>query len=376
MNYSNGALETGVSSVYDLQCEGMDWAGWSVLWLLAAICMFGVTVNDARAEEPKLTPELIKQTNPDLYRQIQAAPKLPPEKADPDRPYDPYPGFFAQPVLKPDQNENWWETSSFDYSPIYPYLLKHTHMKFSYDKSTGNDDGHAWKGAILLALRKDRFTNVIGYEIDQKNISSMDGSSVDKDVQNFEETAIYELNRYLFVEAGLYWQRLSQQFIMDRYVPFVGIGSYNVLQDILDRKKDRLKIDLGFGWVSDSYDSQVVNMIHKNSDSFNALYVKGEFAHKFSDMLTYKQIFVLKQAVDKTTEYGITTIPQTQNQDQKAIVTGATKRYDWRWTNSLEFTINQYVGFLVSYDVAYDSNPWPIAAKRDTEFLTGFKFAY
>ncbi|MEI6205664.1 MAG: hypothetical protein WCP20_02655 [Desulfuromonadales bacterium] len=368
-----------LQKVGDICKQGMEhvrmrFVGWGAIGLLAMAGMSGVSVADVRAEEPKLTPEYIKKTYPDLYRQIQDGPRLPPPEVDPAKPYDAYPGFFAQPVLKPGQIDVWWENSSFEYSPVYPYLLKHAHMKFSYARSTGNDDGHAWKGGILLALRKDRFTNVIGYEIDQKKFFSTDGSSTYKDVQNFEETALYELNRYLFIEAGMYWQRLSQQYIKDRYVPFVGIGSYNLLQDILDKKKDRLKLDLGFGRVSDSYFMEVVNKIHKDSDSFNALYVRGEFAHKFTDMLTYKQNFTLKQSIDKTPIYGLTTIPQTQ--DQKAVETGMTKRYDWRWTNSLEFTLNQYVGFLISYTVAFDSNPWPIAAKRDTELLTGFKFAY
>ncbi|MFA7403850.1 MAG: hypothetical protein WC007_07650 [Pelobacteraceae bacterium] len=366
--------ENGVSSeslMVQVSRKGM---GRVAVVLLAALCIFGVVLSDAQAEEPALTPESIKQSNPELYRRIQAAPKLPEENVDPDKPYDAYPGFFAQPVLKPGQIEEWWENSSFDYSPMYPYLLKHTHMKFSFARSTGNDDGSVTKGGLLLALRKDRVTNVIGYEIDKKDITSTDGSSTHKDIQSFEETALYELNRYLFVEAGMFWQRLSQQFIKDRYLPFAGFGSYNVLQDVLNKKKDRLGLRLGYGRVTDVYDPVVVNIIHKDSDSFNGIYTRADYTHKFSDLLTYKQHFVMKHATDATPRYSLTTIPQTQ--DQKSIVIGTTKRYDWRWTNSLEFALNQYVGFLISYEVAFDSNPWPIAVKRDTEFMTGFKFAY
>lgn len=367
-NWSN-SKKTGMLSVY-----GRGLAGSVTLMLLAAVIMFGVAVADVRAEEPKLTPEYIKQTYPDLYRQIQAEPKLLPEKADPDKPYDAYPGFFAQPVLKPDQTQDWWDNSSFDYSPAYPYLLKHTHLKFAFSRSAGNDDGSVIKGGVLLVLRKDRFTNIIGYEIDKKELDSQDGSKTRKNVQNFEETLSYDLNRYLFVEAGMFWQRLSQQMIKDRYIPYAGIGSYNVLQDVLNKKKDRLGVRLGFAKVTDVYDATVASIINKDSDSFNGVYGRADFLHKFSDMLTYKQKFVLKHAIDATPMYKMTTIPQSA--DQKAIVIGTTKRYDWRWTNSLEFALNQYVGFLISYDVAFDSNPWPIAAKRDTEIMTGFKFAY
>ena len=346
----------------------------AVFLLIAAAGALCVAAADVQAEEPALTPEYLKQTNPELYRQIQGSPRLPPKRVDPDQPYPAYPGFFAQPVLKPDQLEDWWENSSFLYTPQYPYLLKHTHMKFSYGKTTGNDDGYAVKGGLYLALRKDRFTNFIGYEVDKKNIESRDGSSYDKDVQSFEETALYELNRYLFVEAGMYWQRLSLQKIRDRYMPFAGIGSYNVLQDVLDQKKDRLGLNLGIGRVRDEYEPIILEMINKDSDTFNGVYARADFSHKFSDLLTYRQKFVMKHAIDSTPIYSITTIPQTT--EQQAIVVGTTKRYDWRWTNSLEFALNQYVGFLVSYEVAYDSNPWPVVAKRDTELMTGFKFAY
>jgi hypothetical protein len=346
------------------------------IWIaavMAVACTIGLMAHEVMAEEAKLTPEYIQKNNPELYRQIQNGPRLPPPEVDPDKPYDPYPGFFAQPVLKPGQIEEWWENTSFEYSPVYPYLLKHTHLKFSYAKTTGNDDGHAWKGGILLALRKDRLTNVIGYEIDQKRFTSADGSSTDKNVQNFEETLSYELNRYLFLETGFYWQRLSQQLIKNRWVPFMGIGTYNILQDILDKKKNRLKLNLGYGRVTDYYDSFVVDITDRKSESFNAMYLKAEFAHKFTSMLTYKQDFIYKQALNSTPVY---TMNDAVFRDLAANKTGTTKRFDWNWINSLEFTLNEYVGFLLSYNVAFDSNPGPGVVKRDTEILTGFKFAY
>lgn len=372
----SSSQETGVSPEYGIGQVARGLVDWCAIGLLAAFSMFAVAVADVRAEEAKLTPEHIKQTNPELYRQIQDGPRLPPPEVDPAKTYDPYPGFFAQPVLKPGQIEEWWENSSFEYSPTYPYLLKHTHLKFSYAKSTGNDDGHAWKGSILLALRKDRLTITGGYEIDQKNFTSPDGSSTNKDVQGAELTALYELNRYLFVEAGFHWQRLSQFMIMNRYIPVVGIGSYNVLQDVLNKKKDRLGVHLGVARVTDEYYQTVIDMIKKDSDTYNGIYARADFSHKFNNMFTYKQEFTLKHAIDSTPVYVMTTIPRTAVTDQKSVTIGSTKRYDWNWSNSLEFTLNQYVGFLVSYNVAFDSNPWPIAAKRDTEFMTGFKFAF
>lgn len=344
--------------------------------VLVCTCMPGPSVSSAAAAEAPLTPEYIQKSHPDLYRQIQEGPRLPPPEVNPEQPYDPYPGFFAQPVLKPGQIEDWWENSSYDYSPVYPYLLKHTHLKFSYAKTTGNDEGHAWKGAILVALRKDRFTNVLGYQIDQKYIVSTDGSKADKDSQSFEETALYELNRYLFAEAGFHWQRMSQFMIRDRFIPFIGAGTYNILQDVLNSRQDRLGLHLGFARVTDQYYQMVTDRINKDSDTFNGLYGRADYSHKFNDMFTYKQEFTVKQALDRTPVYALTTIPRVASTDQKSIVVGSTKRYDWRWSNSLEFALNQYVGFLISYDVAFDSNAWPISVKRDTEFMSGFKFAF
>jgi len=352
--------------VRDRKGRGCNWIAFGVL---AAASMFAVTVTAVQAEELKLTPEFIQKSNPDLYRQIQDGPRLPPPEVDPVKPYDPDPGFFAQPVLKPGQIEEWWENSSYSYSPAYPYLLKHTHLKFTYVNSTGNDTGHSWKGAALVALRKDRFTNTIAYSIDKKHFVSKDGSSIDKDTQGFEETAQYELNRYLFVEAAFHWQRMSIFMIEDRYIPFVGIGSYNLLQDVLSQKKDRLSLNFGVARVTDKYYPIVADIIKSDSAKFKAVYTKAEFTHKFDDMFTYKQEFTLKHATDATPIYKMIG-------EDKSIVIGSTKRYDWNWGNSLEFALNQFVGFLVSYNVSYDSNPWPIAAKRDVELMTGFKFAF
>lgn len=375
-NYLSSSMEAAVLFKHSMKKMRRRFVGWGIVGIIATVGIFCVAVTDVRCEDPKLTPESIMKTNPDLYRAIQSGPPLPPPEVDPAKPYDPYPGFFAQPVLKPGQIEEWWENSSFEYSPVYPYLLKHTHLKFTFANSTGNDEGYANKGAVLLALRKGRFTNIVAYTIDKKNISSPDGSRVDKDTQGFEETAQYEFNRYLFAEAGFHWQRLSQFMILNRYIPVVGVGSYNVLQDIFNKKQTRLGLHLGAAWVKDEYYPMVVDMIGKNSDSFYGLYFRADFSHKFYDLFTFKSEFILKHAIESTPVYVMTTIPRTSLTDQKAVMTGSTKRYDWNWTNSLEFALNQYVGFLVSYTMAYDSNPWPIAAKSDTELMIGFKFAY
>ncbi|MDD5286327.1 MAG: DUF481 domain-containing protein [Desulfuromonadaceae bacterium] len=368
-NSSSSLLEAAVLFKHGMRRVKMGLIAMGSVLILAAAGMFGVPIAGASGEEAKLTPEYIQKTYPDLYREIQNGPRLPPPEVDPAKPYDPYPGFFAQPVLKPGQIEEWWETSSFEYSPVYPYLLKHTHLKFSYSESTGNDKGYLYKGAFYLALRKGRITNVFAYEADRKSVHSSDGSNIDKNIMGVEDTLSYEFNRYLFVEGGMHWQKLTPQMIENRYIPFVGIGSYNLLQDILNKKKDRLKFNLGFGRVMDEYSTFVVDLTNKKSDSFNAIYTKAEYAHKFNDMLTYKQDFVLKHALDATSIYILNSV-------DKAVLIGSTKRYDWSWTNSLEFALNQYVGCLVSYNVAFDSNPGPSVEKRDTTFLVGLKFAY
>lgn len=337
------------------------------------VCLFGIWAPLAAAEVPKLTPEYIRDSNPDLYRQIQAAPRLP-EAIDPLRPYGEYGGFFSHPKFMPDQPEEWWERSAFEYSPEYPYFLKHTHLKFSFSDNKGNDDGFALKGAFYLALRKGRVSNILGYEVDRKQITDTQGGSIDKNMQTLDETLLYEINRHLYVECGGIWQSLSLQRIDSRTIPFVGLGTFNVLQDILDKKKDTLKMGLGFGRVFDHYDAFVESLIKKDSDTFNAIYLNAAYTHRFTDKFNYRQNFTLKHATEKTAIYNMTSIPQSNT--QFAITAGSTYRYDWRWTNALEFNLNQYVGFLIQYYIAYDSNPWPISAKYDRELMLGLKFAY
>jgi len=325
------------------------------------------------AEEPKLTPEYIKTNYPDTYRKIQAEPKLPAD-IDPENPYGNYGGFFSQPRFKPDQPEEWWERSAFDYSPEYPYTLKHTHLKFSFADMKGNDEGFLFKGSGYLALRKGNLSDYFAYEVDRKKVTDTQGGNTDKNMQTLENTLLYEINPYLYVEGGLIWQRLSVQLITNRTIPFVGFGSFNLLQGVLDKKYDTLKAGIGFGRVFDRYDPLVRDLINKNGDEFNAAYLNAVYTHKFTDRFSYRQNFVLKHATEKTPVYKLTSIPQAEK--QFAINVGSTNRYDWRWTNTLEFNLNQYVGFLIQYFVGYDSNPWPIAVKRDKEFMAGLKFAF
>jgi hypothetical protein len=343
--------------------------------LLTLVCILGMSASAVFAEEPKLTPEYIKQNYPDIYRNIQAAPKLLAD-IDPQNPYGDYGGFFSHPRFKPDQPEEWWERSAFEYSPEYPYPLKHTHMKFSGADMKGNDDGFVFKGSAYLALRKGKLSDYFAYEIDRKNVSDTQGGKTYKNTQTLEDTLLYEINPYLYVEGGLIWQRLSVQLINSRTIPFVGLGTFNLLQGVLDKKTDTLRAGIGFGRVFDRYDPLVRDLIKKNGDEFNAAYLNAIYTHKFTDKFSYKQNFVLKHAMEKTPVYRMTSIPQLPPDEQFAINVGSTYRYDWRWTNALELNINQYVGFLIQYLIAYDSNPWPIAAKRDKEFLAGFKFAF
>lgn len=372
MNFSSSMQQNSTTPKYVTKHEGVG--GRTVaIGLLAAIAMFSVTATDVRAEDVKQAADQLMKSNPDLYRQIQEGPKLPPPEVDPVKAYDPDPGFFAQPVLKPGQIQEWYENSAYEYSPMYPYLLKSTTFKFSYINSTGNDNGHSWKGNFMLTLRKDKFTNTISYNIAQSNFTDNEGGiSAFKDTQTFEESALYELNPYLFVEAGYIWQRLSMFQLKNRHIPLVGIGSYNLLRDILNKKHDRLTLNLAMANVTDVYTPMVVSYIKKDSDSFKAFYVRSEYTHKFNELFTYKMEGTLKHAIDATPMYAMPIVAG----EPKAIQIGSTKRYDWNWNNSFEFAMNQYVGFLVSYNIAFDSNPFPTAAKRDTEIMTGFKLSF
>ena len=122
-------------------------------------------------------------------------------------------------------------------------------------------------------------------------------------MQTFEESLLYEINPYIFAEAGFIWQRISIFELKDRYIPFAGIGSYNLLRDVLDKKKDRLTLNVAYVNVKDVYTPMVESYIRKSSESFDGIYLRGEFTHKFSDTLTYKMEGTLKHALDRTPVY-------------------------------------------------------------------------
>ena len=291
------------------------------------------------------------------------------EPAKPDKPYGEYGGFWAQPSFKPDQPKDWWERSSFEYSPEYPYFLKHITAQLSYVRLSGSSDGTLANGSLAFYLRKGRLSNSLSYSIDQKYVKHESGYiSLDRDMQTFEETLKYELNRHLFMEAGMFWRRISTVNILDRYLPFIGIGTYNILESIgLKTKKNILGVEIGVAKVFDTYYPWVSAMTGKKSDSYTAVYLKADYTLAITPALTYRQNFLMKNATDKTPVY------KESPYWSSATIQHYNLRYDWRWSNSLEYNFNRFIGGYISFDLIYDSNQWPTKTGQDTLLAAGFR---
>ena len=346
-------------------------------WLSGALLLLFSLVlvsQTACAEEAKLQPitsEQIKQSYPEVYKKIQQEEKYR-EPVNPDAPYGEYGGFWSLPTFKPDQPQDWWERSSYEYSPQYPFLLKRITAQLSYLSLRGSSDGSIASGSLAFYLRKGKTSNSISYSIDQKYVINETGYvSLDRDMQTFEETLKYELNRHLFVEAGMFWRRISTVNIRDRYLPFMGIGTYNILDSLgLKNKKDLLGIELGVAKVFDTYYPWVSDITHNPSESYKAVYLKVDYTHQFNNSLTYRQNLLYKNAIDKTPVY------QEAPNWQSATIQYYNLRYDWRWSNSVEYNFNRFIGAYISYDVIYDSNPWPTKANQDTLLMTSLRLSY
>jgi len=341
------------------------------LLLLFSLALVYQTAGAEETKPQPITSEQIKQSNPEVYKKIQQDEKYR-EPVNPDKPYGDDGGFWAQPTFKPDQPQDWWERSSFEYSPQYPFLLKRATAQLSYLSLRGSSDGSIAGGLLAFYLRKGRVSNSISYSIDQKYVINETGyTSLDRDMQTFEETFRYELSRHLFLEAGMFWRRISTVNIRDRYLPFVGIGTYNILDSIgIKNNKDLLGIELGLSGVFDTYYPWVSAITHNSSDSYKAVYLKVDYAHIFNKLLTYRQNLLFKNGIDKTPVY------QESPNWQSATIQYYNLRYDWRWSNSFEYNFNRFIGAYISYDVIYDSNPWPTKANKDTLLLTSFRLSY
>ena len=355
----------------ELMKNGLCWLSGG-LFLLISLVMINPAIGAEEAKTQPVTSEYIKQNDPELYKKIQQEEKYR-DPVNPDKPYGDYSSFWAQPTFKPDQPQDWWERSSFEYSPDYPFFLKHITAQLSYLKISGSSDGTIANGAFAINLRKGRISNSLSYSIDQKHVINETGYvALDRDLQTFEETLKYELNRHLFLEAGMFWRRMSTVNIKDRYLPFVGIGTYNILGSLIDKnnKKDLLGIELGVGKVMDTYYLWVSDITHNTSDSYNAVYLKVDYAHIFNNSWTYRQNLLYKNAIEKTPVY------QESADWKSATIQHYNLRYDWRWSNSVEYNVNRFIGGYVSYSVIYDSNPWPTKANKDTELMVGLRFSY
>jgi len=108
-------------------------------------------------------------------------------------------------------------------------------------------------------------------------------------------------------------------------------------------------------------------MTGKKSDSYTAVYLKADYTLAITPALTYRQNFLMKNATDKTPVY-------KESPDwSSATIQHYNLRYDWRWSNSLEYNFNRFIGGYISFDLIYDSNPWPTKTGQDTLLAAGFR---
>jgi len=340
------------------------------LLLLFSLALVYQTAGAEETKPQPVTSEQIKQNNPEVHKKIQQDEKYR-EPVNPDKPYGEYGGFWSLSTLKPDQAQDWWERSSFEYSPQYPFLLKRITAQLSYLNMRGSSDGSIASGSLAFYLRKGRLSNTLSYSIDQKYVINETGYvSLDRDMQTFEETVKYELNRHLFVDAGMFWRRISTINIRDRFLPFIGIGTYNILDGITNSKKDLLAVEMGTMKVFDTYYPWVSDITHNQSESYHAVFLKVDYTHIFNNSFTYRQNLLFKNAIEKTPVY------RESPTWQSATIQHYNLRYDWRWSNSLEYNYTRFIGAYISYDVIYDSNPWPTKANQDTLLMTSVRLSY
>lgn len=264
---------------------------------------------------------------------------------------------------RPDLGD-WWNRSSLKYTPRPAGTLFHGELQYDYKRETGNIDSYSHRGAGKLVIRKDRFTNYLSYFIDKKISDDFtSGSHYQRDYKIFEGSLRYDLREKLYSEAGLIWETDSANLIKNRYVYYGGLG-YN----LLDMKDHSINVFLAYSRVKEEFDPLIGMMLGIDNRESNAAYFFQSYDWHVTDRLTFREKFRIIRNLDDSILYNMATgVP---------VPDGDTKRYMWVLYNALEYRINNFLSLVNSYQINYDSNPWPTVLKKDSTFSLGVKFGF
>jgi hypothetical protein len=160
------------------------------------------------------------------------------------------PAVPSEEPAKPPDSADWWQKSSFAFSPTLTRFLFHVDGTLSYMNAQGNTSGNSFYGASSFEVRKQRWTNRFVAELTHKNlVYGFGGGSVDFTENTLREELERDLNKRLLVVAGIEDYRNTMIFIDKRLTSYGGLGA-----EVFKNERQQVNLVGGLGFVNFGFD--------------------------------------------------------------------------------------------------------------------------
>lgn len=338
--------------------------------LCLILCIFLSTAVSAQdkslaIEEKSIDKDYIKKHFPDIYEQIYMEGK---ESGIKEAESQKKPDVIAgeKEVEKPKKQEldDWWNRSSLEYDPLLLQFLFHGELQYSYLKTTGNMDSFSHLMSARLDIRKYRFTNSIAIQLDKNEINTAFAGHTEKDHRIFEDDFKYDITKRLYADAGFIWEKNSLTLTDGRYAVYGGFG-----YRLLNLQKHKLEVLLDYGYLNEKYTSDIERLLNFDSRDFETVFFDQKYIWAITKRINFNEKFRIIYFLNKTDDFGLDAFGN-------AVKLGKENRKLIYFSTGLDFGITDSFAITNSYQINYDSMPWPGVKKKDTILTTGVKFSF
>lgn len=308
--------------------------------IVVLFCFSTVFSQENKTEGEKKEPAKAEATTP--------AEKTPPPPATPPAPPGP----------------PWWTKSAME--KFDKKLKAHIEGEIKYTMQTGTLDSHLIESTVMLALRKNRFTNFIfsdiGFMDAKQHYAYYVDTDNDGDADKVEGAAKILLKKYqvvdvfrtdmtknLFFDLGWEWFRDDMSFIQSRNTYFLGLGyQFDV------SKKHHFSFMGGFGYEDTEY-TERNDVVIEDTPNSTAGYFQYKGMLQLTPMISFHQSFFYTYYLEE-------------------------ERND-RWELKLRvmFRLNQKLSMFTAYEAIFEDNKTSEAAggeKLNTKLVTGIRFSF
>ncbi|MCB2198625.1 DUF481 domain-containing protein [bacterium] len=142
----------------------------------------------------------------------------------------------------------WWRSSSLAQPSLSDKLQFHAEAQLSYEWKTGNLEGNEQNGDAMMALRWNRFTNYILFEIDNQTYDVIpSNASFEQRRWAVEEILRVDLTRLFYFDVDVLFNEDTSIYLTRRLGGYAGPGVY------LQFGKFNISFQVGAGADSKEY---------------------------------------------------------------------------------------------------------------------------